>query len=200
MIVLQGKIPPQVYVACSGGPDSMAVTAFLAKKHDVTVCYFNHGSVHGNSANTWVKDASDQLGLKFISSTVSRDKFKQESQEEYWRNMRYEWFHSLQGTVVTGHHLDDCVETWIWSSLHGQGKLIPYSNQNVIRPFRLNQKLEFTSWCSRNSIKYLTDPSNSDNKYMRNLIRNQMMPHVLAVNPGIHTVIRKKIVDHGIYS
>ena len=50
MIKLQGKLPRKIYVACSGGIDSMAALDFLKRNHDVFVLYFNHGTHHGMKA------------------------------------------------------------------------------------------------------------------------------------------------------
>ena len=48
MIKLLGKIPDKIYVACSGGVDSMAALSFLNnKKRDVAVAHFDHGTEHG---------------------------------------------------------------------------------------------------------------------------------------------------------
>ena len=41
----------------------------------------------------------------------------------------------------------------------------------------------------------MEDPSNTDIKYMRNYIRHVMMPNALRVNPGLHKVLKKKIID-----
>jgi len=187
------RLPRNLTVACSGGVDSLAITHFLAERNDVTVAYFNHGSEFDNISQEWLQNWCDKYNIKFKTASITRDKHKTESQEEYWRNQRYDWFHSMDEYVITGHHLDDCVETWIWSSMHGEGKIIPYSYRNVIRPFRLNPKTELEQWCIRREIEYLTDPTNIDTKYTRNYIRHTMMPHVLKVNPGIRKVIIKKI-------
>jgi tRNA(Ile)-lysidine synthase TilS/MesJ len=50
-------------------------------------------------------------------------------------------------------------------------------------------------WCVRKGVPTITDPSNDDTKYRRNYIRHTMMPHVLAINPGIRKTIKKKILD-----
>jgi tRNA(Ile)-lysidine synthase len=78
--------------------------------------------------------------------------------------------------------------------MHGEGKIIPYSNKNVIRPFRLNRKSEFTNWCRNKNVSWIEDSSNSDTKYMRNFIRQEIIPKAMIVNPGLHKVIRKKIL------
>ena len=126
---------------------------------------------------------------------VERERHPRESQEEYWRNERYKFLHSINAPIITGHHLDDCVETWAWSSMHGNGKIIPYANKNVIRPFRLNRKKELQLWANLNNVSYIEDKTNTDTRHTRNYIRHKMMPHVLRVNPGIHKVIAKKVKD-----
>lgn len=193
MIKIQGKMPRELIVACSGGIDSIVAAKFLARNHKVTLAYFNHKTDFGVYSEGWIKEWADKNDFQLIVSTINRDRHKTESLEEYWRNQRYEWFFSLNNTVVTAHHLDDCVETWIWSSMHGTGKIIPYKNRNVIRPFRMNDKNTLTNWAINKNIEFVEDPSNTDVKYMRNYIRHTMMPHVLHINPGIKTVVRKKV-------
>jgi len=194
MIKIQGKLDREVYVACSGGVDSMAIVDFLKRNHFVNVLFFDHGTETSSEAKVFLQSVFDNdPKVKLHFGSINRDKYKRESQEEYWRNQRYEWFHSFDNPVITCHHLDDCTETWIWSSLHGNGKIIPYQNNNVIRPFRLNRKSEFVDWCERKNVKWVEDKSNHDTKYMRNFIRHEMMEKVLFVNPGLNKVIYRKI-------
>jgi tRNA(Ile)-lysidine synthase len=79
--------------------------------------------------------------------------------------------------------------------MHGTGKIIPYANKNVIRPFRLNKKRELELWANLHGVEYIEDDSNADTCYTRNYIRHEMMPNVLRVNPGIHKTIAKKVKD-----
>ncbi len=202
MIQIQGKLEREVYLGCSGGVDSMVVADFLNRSHKVNLLFFDHGTETSKNAKQFLEDTYLNKTPRFCNSLsigeISRTKEKSESWEEYWRNQRYEWFHSFDVPVITCHHLDDCVETWIWSSLHGEGKIIPYSNQNVIRPFRANAKTEFTNWARNKNVPWIEDSSNEDTKYMRNFIRHAMLPKVLVVNPGISKVIRKKVLsDNG---
>ncbi len=198
MITIQGKLDREIYLACSGGVDSMAVADFLMQNHKVNLLFFDHGTETSKGAREFLSDIYG-LGIKYPKTKlkigeITQSKDNRESWEEYWRNQRYEWFHSFDETVITCHHLDDCTETWLWSSMHGEGKIIPYQNQNVIRPFRLNRKSEFTNWCRNKNVHWIEDASNDDTKYMRNFIRQELMPKVLVLNPGIHKVIRKKVV------
>ena len=199
MIQVQGKLEREVYVACSGGVDSMAVVDFLMKNHKVNLMFFDHGTETSKEARDFLSaryDPSIQFGgMNLEIGNITRIKTKSESWEEYWRTQRYEWFHSFDVPIITCHHLDDCVETWIFTSLNGEGKIIPYSNKNVIRPFRSNRKSEFTNWCRNKNVPWVDDTSNEDTKYMRNFIRHEIVPKALVVNPGLHKVIRKKVLE-----
>jgi tRNA(Ile)-lysidine synthase len=195
MIKIQNKLPREIYLACSGGIDSMAALDFLSNNHDVTVCFFDHETGHSREALEFVSKQTKRYNCGFIYGKINRKKHNRESQEEFWRAERYKFFHSINAPVVTAHHLDDCVETWVWSSMHGTGKIIPYANKNVIRPFRLNKKRELELWANLHGVEYIEDDSNADTCYTRNYIRHEMMPNVLRVNPGIHKTIAKKVKD-----
>ena len=178
----------------------MAVVDFLMRNHSVSILFFDHGTETSRDAREFLESryapSIQYAGMSLQIGNITRIKNKSESWEEYWREQRYEWFHSFDEPVITCHHLDDCIETWIWSSLHGEGKIIPYRNQNVVRPFRENRKAEFVNWCRRNSVPWIDDTSNEDTKFMRNFIRKELVEKCLVVNPGLHKVIRKKaLVD-----
>ena len=198
MIKIQGKLQRSVNVACSGGVDSMAVVDFLMRNHKVNLLFFDHGTETSREARAFVEEKSYSFNNKVSLEVgnITRTKSKSESWEEYWRSQRYEWFHSFDEPVITCHHLDDCMETWIFTSLHGEGKIIPYQNKNVIRPFRLNRKREFTNWCRNKNVQWIEDCSNEDTRYMRNFIRHELMPKALYVNPGLAKVVAKKVEEN----
>lgn len=197
MIKVQGKLPREIYVACSGGVDSMAVVDFLRNNHDITLVYFNHGTEHGEKAFKFVTTYSSDNNLPFMYGSLGAGaadgKPKNDSWEEHWRKERYKFFHTINAPIITAHHLNDCVETWVWSSMHGESKIIPYANKNVIRPFRLTRKRELQLWANLKNVPHIEDDSNSNICYTRNYIRHEMMPHVLRVNPGIHKNVAKKV-------
>lgn len=194
MIRLQGKLPRSFCVAVSGGLDSMVALDFLRRAHIVTAITFDHGSEYHVKASKLVRDYCSKHGIQLIESRIENIlKPKDQSLEEYWRIQRYKFFNSMNDTVVTAHHLDDIVETWLWSSCHGQGKIIPYVNQNVIRPLRLNTKSELENWADKFQVPFYEDKSNKDTRFMRNYIRHNMVKHAHHVNPGLYKVLRKKL-------
>lgn len=173
----------------------VALDFFLNGRYKPTVLNFDHDTEFGDTARKFLRKKCHELDIPLIVNKIGRDKRADESQEEYWRNERYLFFSNIPGTIITAHHLDDAAEWWVFSSLHGQSKIIPYRRENVIRPFLLTPKSEITAWAKDKKVEYLNDPSNKDEKYMRSIIRHKIMDHAYIVNPGLRTVVSKKIKE-----
>lgn len=199
MIRLVGfKLPADLYVAVSGGPDSMAAMDFLIRgRRNVTALHFDHGTKHGEYARKFLTGYCFRRDIELIVGEKNRERLPNESPEEYWRNMRYEFFAKYTDRpIVTAHTLDDQVENWIFTALHGTPRLIPYSREpNIIRPFIGTTKEVLMEWCHRKGVFFVYDPGNEDPRYMRSLIRTEIVPNALRVNPGLHKVIRKKVLS-----
>ena len=198
MIRIIGKIPKKVTIACSGGIDSMVVAHFLRQsRRKVNLAYFNHDTAHSRKAEDFVKHYADQNNLNLEVGRVEGTKGKS-SMEEFWRDERYSFFNSIKSNfIITCHHLDDCVETWLMSSFHGQGKLIPYKRgENIFRPFLMTSKKTIKDYAERKGVEYIEDPSNQNTNFMRNHVRKKVVPEELVVNPGIRTTIRKKLIEN----
>ena len=126
---------------------------------------------------------------------ISQSKPKDQSWEEYWRNERYQFLHSFDKPVITAHNLNDQMENWLFTGFHGQSRLIPYRNKNVIRPFLPTLKSNLIDWCKNKNVPWLEDPSNQNTNFMRNKIRHDILPEVVKVNPGFDKVIFKKVLQ-----
>ncbi len=193
MIKVLGQIPKGEFgIACSGGVDSMAILHFLVKgRYNPHVIYFNHNTEHGNLAEKFITEYCSNNNLNLF---VGRTELKPTSnKEKIWSDLRYEFFSKFDFPIMTCHHLDDCVETYIFSCLRGFQSVIPYSKGNVIRPFLLNEKSVFENWCKQKMIPFIQDESNDCLDYSRNRIRHQIIPESLLVNPGLKTVVKKMI-------
>ena len=183
------------YLAFSGGTDSLVVAHFLSQSHasKMTLLYVNHGTEFGQFSENKVKDLAQSLNLPLDIYHVTQEPNKGQSLEEFWRNERMSIFHAQNRPVVTAHHLDDCLETWIFSSLHGLGKIIPLYNKNIVRPFLLTKKKDLERYAERKGIIPLEDPSNLDVRFARNNIRHNIVPLALDVNPGLHKTVARKV-------
>lgn len=194
MIQLLHKLPRKLTVAFSGGVDSVAILDFLSNNHEVDAAFFHHGTEASDNAYDFVFNHCRDNNIPLTVGYIRDEKPKDHSWEEHWRNQRYKFLEQFE-YVVTGHHLNDCIETYIWSAMHGDAKVIPDTRKNVHRPFLLNPKQEFVDWCTRKGLSWKEDQSNLDDKYMRNYIRKHVVEHAYHINPGIEKVIKKLILD-----
>tara|TARA_B100000035_G_scaffold300843_1_gene296885 strand:+ start:2364 stop:2966 length:603 start_codon:yes stop_codon:yes gene_type:complete len=197
MIRIIKRIPRKVVIACSGGIDSMAFTHFLLQgKKNVELAYFNHDTSFARKSEQFVQDYANQNNLNLYIGRVKGRKGKR-SLEEFWRDERYNFLQSLNSDfIITCHHLDDCVETWLMSAFHGQCKLIPYQrNENIFRPFLMTSKHSIKQYVKSKNIQWVEDPSNQLTNFARNRVRHKIMPEVLHINKGIRNTIRKKLLE-----
>jgi tRNA(Ile)-lysidine synthase len=171
---------------------------FLKNNHRVSVVFVHHGTEASDLGMRTVMEYAALHDVPVMVNYISTNKPSELSQEEFWRHQRYDFFDSLNNDwpVVTAHHLDDCVETYVWSMCHGTGKVVPYRRGRVLRPFLLNTKQELQNWAERRSLTWHDDASNADVKYTRNLVRHEVVPQILRVNPGIHQVVRRIVNDN----
>ena len=197
MIRIIKKIPKKVTIACSGGVDSMVIVDFLKKgKRDISLAYFNHDTVHGKEAEVFVSEFAEKNSLPLLIGRTSSLKGRR-SMEEFWRDERYKFLNRINSEfIITCHHLEDCLETWVMSSCHGNSKLIPYQRgEKIFRPFLMTNKTTINEYAKRNDISWIEDPSNSSLVHVRNHVRHKVIPQLSKVNPGIRTTIRKKLLE-----
>lgn len=185
----------KVVVALSGGPDSAAAALFFARvrrlEKVVHISYKDDNPV----LLSIVKDIAEGLGvaLGIHNSTMESPDSNKEAQ---WRTERYNYLWSIDAPVITGHNLDDCVETWLMSSLANpqKPKLIPYNTNNVYRPFLTVRKEELIAICDKAHLPYYDDPDNDDFGFLRPVVRHKILPLVYEhVNPGLPKQISKML-------
>lgn len=196
MLKILGKIPKKVSIALSGGVDSMVALDFVRKGGaDVTALYFNHGTSFGQESESFLKEWCHKNSVNLVIGNIDSNPPARSSLEDFWRKKRYAFLQSATSDVIiTAHHIGDVMETWLFSSLNGNPKVIPYRRNNFIRPFLLCDKEQILDWATRKGLHWMEDPSNEDINFTRNYIRHNLMPHALAVNPGLKKVMRKKVL------
>ena len=187
------KVPNKLGIAFSGGVDSLAIAHFLKKgKKDITLYHFNHGCEYSKDIEDKCRESAEKLSLPIIVSGYDGSRLKGQSLEDAWRRARYRFLRSFEQKIITCHHLDDAVETWVWSCMHGEGKLIPVESGIIVRPFLTTEKSVFENYCKNNDLEVVEDAMNKDLHLMRNYMRANLMQHLYHVNPGLRTVIKKK--------
>ena len=193
MFKLACKIPKKVEVALSGGPDSVALLRFLSRSgRDVNAAFVHHGTKASDESLQVVEKVCKKLTVPLRWTTLPSVELSNKGLEATWRDMRYDFLDKSERAVVTAHHLDDAVEWWIFSSLHGEGKLIPRIRGNYLRPFLLTRKEKLLEYCNYNNLPFYIDKTNLLVDRPRVLIRNKMMYDCLEINPGLHKTVKKK--------
>ena len=106
--------------------------------------------------------------------------------------MRYDWFQEIISLgfdyVLTAHHLDDNVETFLINFTRGTGLEgltgIPAQNGNIIRPLLPFSRLEIENYALEKNIQWREDSSNASDKYFRNKLRHDIVPILKELNTG----------------
>lgn len=170
------------------------VDFLLCGRHEFGVIYVNHKSEYADQAQSFVSDYCFQRGIEFQTKTIDGERNPKKSMEEWWRDKRYEVLNEFEGTKASAHHLNDVAETYVFSALSGNPKLIPWIRDDMIRPLLSTPKSGIIDWASEHDVDHIDDPSNNNMRFARNKIRHKIIPNCLEVNPGFLSVIRKRIL------
>lgn len=196
----------RVVVAVSGGPDSvflLHVLNELRKGLNLTliVAHMDHGirGVESKRDCRFVRDLAGQLGLPFESRSVdvlALAKVKKSSTQQAARDVRYGFFMDTlkkfdAQKVALGHNADDHAETVLMRLIRGAGLkglcgIPPIRDGIFIRPLIEIERSEIEGFLRENGIEFVIDSSNEEDVYLRNKIRNTLMPVLMKeYNPRI---------------
>ena len=175
------------WVAHSGGLDSQVLLHLAAKfipKDRLGVLHVNHG-IQQNSKDweCFSKSQANTLGIAFKSETLTLKK----NTEDEARRGRYAFFERVMSNndvLLMGHHADDQAETVLFRQLRGtslQGLTgIPESRTlgqgQLLRPLLSVTKTQLKSAAQSMGIEWVEDPSNAEDDYDRNYLRNRVFP------------------------
>ena len=178
-------------IAVSGGLDSMVLASLFKKnnlKFSVAHCNFKLRADESDVDELFVANWSKENNQKYFSAifnTVDFCKNNKVGTQEGARNLRYKWFHDLKEIygfdfIVTAHNLNDQIETYLINSMRGTGLSglvgIPEKTDKLYRPLLDIPKKEISEYAINNNIEFREDSSNSSNDYLRNTIRNSIIP------------------------
>ena len=176
-------------IAVSGGPDSLALSALgkvYAQENKMKIFFvlIDHG-IRKNSNNE-AKLVKKLLKKKSISLNIVKNKKKINNNiQKKAREIRYNYLLEFCKKknikfILTGHHRDDQIETFLIRLSRGSGvqglssmkKITKLSARiKLIRPLLEIKKKDLKLYCKSIFKKFIKDPSNKDKKYLRTKIR-----------------------------
>lgn len=186
-------------VACSGGVDSVVLASLchqLNLNFDLAHCNFQLRAKESDLDQELVQDLAKQMERHcFVThfDTKHYAKNNRGSVQMAARDLRYTWFKELMqqkeyAYVLTAHHQDDALETFIINLSRGTGidglKGIPPKNGAVIRPLLPYAKDQILAYAAAHNIQWREDQSNTDISYLRNKIRKESSPILKEMHPS----------------
>ena len=193
----------RVYLAFSGGLDSSVLLHLLVNNPlcaRVIPWHINHGLL--DSAPQMEEFCQQQAQSHSLELRVDRLELGdlESNIEAEARQQRYRIFAAACGPadcLLTAHHADDQAETFLLNALRGSGSrgLRGIAAQRelgqglLLRPLLGYTRAQLEEYANRHELAWFNDPSNRDNRFDRNYLRNEVLPLVATRWPHFQTAL-----------
>lgn len=185
-----------VAVGFSGGADSTALLAALAavRRFPLTAIHVNHG-LRGRESDrdeAAARATARRLGVECRAVKAPVRRAPGESLEDAARKAREREFAAAR-TVATAHTRDDQAETVLYRAARGAGTrglrgILPSrglgAGARLVRPLLDVARAEVRAYLRRRRLPFVTDSSNADPRFARNVIRRDVLPALETARPG----------------
>ena len=184
----------KIVVACSGGPDSLALLHILVQLRprypiELKVAHVNHMfRPEAVQEAQFVHTMATRWGLDCEQTEIDVPKYMEEtglSGQEAARLLRYRFLQQVaadwgHGKIATGHHRDDQAETVLLHLLRGAGSSglggMRAVNGTIIRPMLSISRQQIEDYCQQHGLDPVQDSSNLHTDYLRNRVRLELIP------------------------
>ena len=198
----------KLVLAVSGGVDSMVLTDLMLKAgaHFVVAhCNFHLRGEESDGDEQFVREYAEKNDLQCFVNHFDTEQYAAEkgvSIEMAARDLRYAWFEELRqqlgyDKIVLAHHADDQIETFFINLLRGAGlhglKGMKPKNGVLIRPLLWASREQIRKYAVENQIVWREDHTNAETVYLRNKVRNQLMPLMDEISADARNSIGKSI-------
>jgi tRNA(Ile)-lysidine synthase len=186
----------KIIIGLSGGPDSVFLTYLLHslradKNLGLRVAHLNY-KLRGEESDqdeSFCRELAGDLNIPIDIKICDLSHLKKSpgNLQAAAREERLSFYNHLLrqygfDKIALGHTLDDNSETVLGNIIRGCGLSglsgIASRSGNIIRPLLNISKAEITSSLDQNGISYRIDSSNMGSEYMRNKIRNILIPAI----------------------
>ena len=187
-------------LAISGGLDSMVLAnLFLINNLNFSIahCNFQLRGKESDDDELFINKWCSEKDIKLYNKKFSTEDYCKNNKltiQMGARELRYEWFSELidkekYDFIVTAHHIDDQLETFIINSIRGTGidglVGIPDKINKIVRPLLMISKDQIIEYSKVNKINYREDSSNDKEDYLRNKIRHSVIPYLKSDDDNV---------------
>ena len=194
-----------ILLCVSGGVDSIVLFHSVLKSSQqlnfyFSMCYFNHKvRKKSNLDESLCINIAKEYNIKLYKGSLSIN-FELKKNETNLRTERYNFINKIYknnnfDSIFTAHHLDDQIETYLMRKSQTNDDLIltgiRKKNNYLYRPFLEISKDEIYSYANSNNITWNEDETNKNITYLRNSIRNSLIPNLIVKDFDF----KNKIID-----
>jgi tRNA(Ile)-lysidine synthase len=203
------KPQQRLLLALSGGLDSCVLLHLLVNAKatfgfELQALHVHHGlSVN---ADQWANFCVDQCRKLQVPCEVIHVQVAKNSGlgiENAARRLRYETLFNYHSNglkpdfVLTAHHQDDQAETLLLQMLRGAGvkglaaMAAEDNSRGLLRPLLDISRQELHDYAVQQGLSWCEDESNSDSKFERNFLRNEVMPLLTSRYPALKPTLAR---------
>ena len=175
-------------LACSFGPDSMALFDMLLKEgYNFAVAHVNyHLRKESNDEEYQLRNYCLSNRVKIFVKNVDEN-LGDNNLEAKCRDIRYNFFVDVIknngfDALLVAHQEDDLIETYLMQkkrtnlvNYYGIKEISYFSNIEIIRPLLNYKKKELLTYCNAFNVPYAIDKTNLEDRFLRNQIRHQVV-------------------------
>lgn len=210
--ILPQKEILNVTLMLSAGMDSVALAHFAVKNKHLLARLFNAKTIninlyHFNHKLRVQNELMEQKAKEFASflkTEIVICKAKSDcSTEQKAREARFNYFKTYEGVILTAHHINDCIESYLMNAFRGHEdrQPIPFvtkmNNAYIIHPILFTKKTALKLYTEHYKLDrfIIEDETNNIIKgSRRNLIRNKILPILTDENISLHSIVKRKML------
>jgi tRNA(Ile)-lysidine synthase len=195
-------------IGVSGGVDSMVLSNIFMKLNlNIAVAHVNF-QLRGNDSDEdeqFVREYFTNRDIPIYIKKVDTKTYAKEhklSIEQAARELRYDYFEELiekydYDYLVLAHQANDVIETFFINILRGATLFglssIPQKRSQIIRPLWHVSRKDIENYADAQNIPFRIDKTNNELIFLRNRIRQELLPLINNIRPGVETTILNNI-------